>query len=149
MVCLLAAALQVSAQDAAVLSGTWTLQGDATAARSRRAINGISIATRLVIRQSPGEVSVESNTGTDGAVVTTTYTLGGNAHAIPGPIGWDTVARSRLEGGRLLIDIRRSVQGPQGELTFEIREVYSVAGDTLTLERTQGKTVQTLVYSRS
>ncbi len=148
MVCLLALALPASAQDAAALSGTWTLQGDATAARSRRAINGISIATRLVIRQSAAEVSVESNTGTDGAIVTTTYVLGGSAHAIPGPIGWDTVARSRLEGSRLLIDIRRSVQGPQGELTFEIAEVYAVAGDTLTLERTQGRTVQTLVYKR-
>jgi hypothetical protein len=149
MVCLFAATLAVSAQDAAVLSGTWTLQGDATAARSRRAINGISIATRLVIRQSASEVSVESNTGTDGAIVTTTYVLGRDAHPIPGPIGWDTVARSRLEGSRLLIDIRRSVQGPQGELTFEIAEVYSVTGDTLTLERTQGKTVQTLVYKHS
>jgi hypothetical protein len=148
MVCVLALAVLASAQDAAVLAGTWTLQGDAGAARSRRAINGISIATRLVIRQSAAEVSIESNTGTDGAIVTTTYALGRDAHAIPGPIGWDTAAKSRLEGSRLLIDIRRSVQGPQGELTFEIREVYSVAGDTLTLERTQGKTVQTLVYTR-
>lgn len=149
MVWVLALAVPVSAQDAALFSGTWTLQGDATTARSRRAINGISIATRLVIRQSAAEVSVESNTGTDGAIVTTTYALGGAAHAIPGPIGWSTVAGSRLDGGRLLVDIRRSVQGPEGEIIFAIAEVYSVAGDTLTLQRTQGKTVQTLVYKRS
>jgi hypothetical protein len=149
MVCVLVLAVPASAQNATALSGTWTLQGDAAAARSRRAINGISIATRLVIRQSAAEVSIDSNTGTDGAIVTTTYNLGRDAHAIPGPIGWDTVAKSRIEDSRLLIDIRRSVQGPQGELTFDIREVYSVAGDTLTLERTQGRTVQTLVYTRS
>jgi hypothetical protein len=148
MVCLFTVAPGASAQSPAVLSGTWILQGDATAARSRRAINGISIATRLVIRQSEAEVSVESNTGTDGAIVTTTYALGRSAHAIPGPIGWNTVATSRLDGGRLLIDIRRSVEGPQGELVFEIGEVYSVTGDALTLERTQGKTVQTLQYTR-
>src|SRR5688500_6111881 len=127
MVCALALALPASAQDAAALCGTWTLDGDAAAARSRGAINGISIATRLVIRQSAAEVSIESNTGTDGAIVTTTYVLGRGAHAIPGPIGWETAATSRLAGGRLLIDIRRSVQGPQGELTFEIAVVYTVA----------------------
>jgi hypothetical protein len=148
MVCLLPVAAPVSAQNASALSGTWTLQGDATAARSRRAVNGISIATRLVIRQSGTEVSVDSDTGTNGAIITTTYVLGRDAHPIPGPIGWETAARSRIDGGRLLVDIRRSVQGPQGELTFEIAEVYSVTGDTLTLERTQGKTVQTLVYTR-
>jgi hypothetical protein len=147
MVCVCAVAHEASAQGPS-LAGTWILDGDATAARSRRAINGISIATKLVIRQSEAEVSVESNTGTDGAIVTTTFALGKSAHAIPGPIGWNTVAASRFDGGRLLVGIRRSVQGPQGELTFEIAEVYSVTGETLTLERTQGRTVQTLLYKR-
>ena len=76
MVGLLVSSVPASGQDATVLFGTWTLQGDASAARSRRAINGISIATRLVIRQSAAGVAIDSNTGTDGAIVTTTYNLG-------------------------------------------------------------------------
>jgi hypothetical protein len=145
----LSLAAGVSAQDAPPgLAGTWILQADAAAARNRRPINGISIATRLVIRTSLSEVSIDGNTGTDGAVVTTVYKVGGGEQAIPGPIGWDTRATTTVDAGKLVVAVRRSVQGPEGELTFDIREVYAVDGDTLTVERTQRRTVQTLVYKR-
>lgn len=130
------------------LSGTWEIQADANAARSRRPLTGLSIATRLIIRQSPAEFIVESNTGTEGAIVATNYKLDGIEQAIPGPIGWDTRAKSTWDGKALVANIRRAVQGPEGELVFEIRETYTVAADTLTVERVQGKTTQTLVYSR-
>ena len=130
------------------LSGTWALQMDANAARNRRPITGLSIGTQLVVRHSPAEVTIESNTGTENSIVSTTYKLDGSQHEIPGPIGWETRAKSTWDGTTLVASIRRSVQGPEGELVFEIRETYSVKGDTLTLERTQGKTVQTLVYNR-
>jgi hypothetical protein len=134
---------------APVLSGTWRLQTDAEAARNRRAINGLSIATQLVIRQSAGEVTIESNTGTANTIVTTTYKLDGSEHAIPGPIGWDTRAKSTWDGTKLSIAIRRSVHGPEGELVFDIRETYTPGGGTLTLERSLGKTTQKLVYGKS
>ena len=130
------------------LAGTWILQADAAAARNRRPINGISIATRLVVRVTGSEIGIDSNTGTDNAVITTLYKVGGGEQAIPGPIGWDTRAASTVDAGKLVVAIRRSVQGPEGELTFDIREVYAVDGDTLTVERTQRRTVQTLVYKR-
>jgi hypothetical protein len=141
---------QASAQEAPPpsLAGTWILQADAAAARNRRPINGISIATRLVIKVSPADVTIDSNTGTDNAIVTTVYKLSGGAHPIPGPIGWDTRATSAIDAGRFVVSVRRSVQGPEGELVFDIREVYALTGDTLTLERTQRKTVQSLVYQR-
>ncbi len=131
------------------LSGTWEIQADANAARNRRPLTGLSIATRLIIRQSPAEVIVESNTGTEGAIVATSYKLDGSEQAIPGPIGWDTRAKSTWDGKALVANIRRAVQGPAGELVFEIRETYTVAADMLTLERVQGKTTQKLVYSRT
>ena len=130
------------------LSGTWALAADAEAARNRRPITGLSIATRLVIKQSANEVSIDSNTGSENAIVTTAYKLDGAEHAIPGPIGWDTRARSTWTGTALTIAIRRSVQGPDGELVFDIRETYTRSGDTLTVERSQGKTVQKLVYKQ-
>jgi len=146
---ILTLAIGASAQEAPPgLAGTWILQADAAAARNRRPINGISIATRLVIRTSGPDLAIDSNTGTDSAVVTTAYKVGAGEQTIPGPIGWDTRATSTVDAGRLVVDVRRSVQGPEGELTFDIREVYAVSGDTLTVERTQRRTVQTLVYKR-
>ena len=133
---------------ASPLSGTWVLQADADAARSRRPITGLSIATRLVIRPAAGEVAVDSNTGTGNAIVTTTYRLDGGEHPIPGPIGWDTRAKSTWDGTKLVVTIRRSVQGPEGELVFDILETYTPAQDTLTVERSQGRTVQKLVYKK-
>ena len=130
------------------LSGSWRLQADAQAARNRRPITGLSVATQLVIRQSPAAVNIDSNTGTANTIVTTTYPLDGREHSIPGPIGWETRAVSSWDGTKLTVAIRRSVQGPAGELVFDIRELYTPAAKTLTLERTQGRTVQTLVYER-
>jgi hypothetical protein len=130
------------------LSGTWVLEGDAAASRNRRPITGISIATRLVIRESPGEIVMDTNTGSNSTIVTTTYRLDGSEHPIPGPIGWETQARSKRDDGRLVVSIKRSVQGPEGELVFDIVEVYTPSQDSLVLERTQGKTTQKLVYRR-
>jgi hypothetical protein len=130
------------------LTGTWRLQADADAARNRRPINGLSIATQLVIRQSATDVTIDSNTGTASTIVTTTYKLDGNQHPIPGPIGWDTLAASRWDGKALSVAIRRSVHGPEGELVFDIREIYTPGPDTLTLERTLNKTSQKLVYRK-
>lgn len=130
------------------LSGTWILPADAEAARNRRPITGLSIATRLVIRQSGNDVSIDSNTGSENSIVTTVYRLDGVEHPIPGPIGWETRARSTWDGTKLTVAIRRSVHGPEGELVFEIREMYTRGTDTLTLERSQGRTVQTLVYKK-
>ena len=134
---------------APALSGNWVLQADADAALNRRPITGLSIATRLNIQQTATEVAVESNTGSEGSLVTTTYHLNGAEHSIPGPIGWETKAKSTWDGTKLTISIRRSVQGPEGELVFDIREVYTPAGDALTVERTQGKSTQKLVYKKS
>jgi hypothetical protein len=131
---------------AADLSGTWTLQADVEAGRNRRPINGVSIATELIIRQSPSEVTMVTNTGTANAIVTTAHKLDGSEYEIPGPIGWGTRAKSSWDGTTLAVDIRRSVQGPEGELVFEIRERYARSGDMLTLERTLGRTTQKLTY---
>ena len=130
------------------LAGTWRLQADADASRNRRPINGLSIATQLVIRQSASEVTIETNTGTGNTIVATTLKLDGSEHPIPGPIGWDTRAKSAWNGTALSVAIRRSVQGPEGELVFDIRETYTPAADTLTLERSLGRTAQRLVYRK-
>jgi hypothetical protein len=128
------------------LAGTWVIQADVDAARNRRPINGFSIATQMTIRQSPSELTVETNTGTAGSLVSTTHKLDGSAYDIPGPIGWGTSARAGWDGATLAVDIRRSVQGPTGELVFDIGERYTRSDNTLTLVRTLGRTTQTLVY---
>jgi hypothetical protein len=103
----------------------------------------------MVIRESPTEITLETNTGSNNAIVTTVYKLDGSEHSIPGPIGWETRARSKWDGTKLVVTIKRSVQGPDGELVFDIVETFTPKQDGLVLERTQGRSTQTLTYKRA
>jgi hypothetical protein len=51
-----------AAQVDAALAGTWTLGGEAGRG-GRGAVPGVPVATRLVIKVAPGQVTVDSNTG--------------------------------------------------------------------------------------
>jgi hypothetical protein len=129
------------------LSGTWVVAGSGRAG-GRGNFAGFATATQLVIAESPAEVTIESNIGTAGQLQTAAYTLDGRDHSAPGPIGWDTRARAGRKDGALVITVTRTIEGPDGPVTFEIGETYSVSGDTLTLERRQGTRTQRITYTR-
>src|SRR5690606_7192252 len=99
MISVLAIADAATAQSigAPDFTGTWAIQADVDAARNRRPINGVSIATKIVIRQTPDELIMETDTGTGGTTVTMTHKLDGSQYEIPGPIGWDTRARAGFD----------------------------------------------------
>jgi len=103
----------------------------------------------MTIREAPGEILIDTNTGSNNAIVTTTYKLDGSEQSIPGPIGWETRARTKWDGSKLVVTIKRSVQGPEGELVFDISETYTPTPNGFILERTQGKSTQTLNYKRA
>ena len=131
----------------ASLAGTWAIDPAGRGGRGNFA--GYSIATRMVITESATEVKIETNTGTENQLQTAIYTLDGSENPVPGPLGWDTRASARRQDGKLLVTITRSIDGPEGKLNFEIRDVYSVAGNVLTLERSQGSRTQKTVYQRT
>jgi hypothetical protein len=143
----LVALAALAAQAPSGLAGTWAL--DASGRGSRGNFAGYSTATRLVISESAREVTIHSNTGIENQQVTATYKLDGSESAVPGPLGWDTRASAKRQDGTLVVTIKRSIDGPDGKLNFEIRDVYSVAGDVMTLERSQGTRTQKMVYKRT
>jgi hypothetical protein len=79
---------------------------------------------------------------------TAVFKLDGSEHPAPGPVGWDTRAKASREDGKLLVTITRTIDGPDGKLTFTIKDVYSESGGVLTLERTQGPRTVKTVYNR-
>ena len=138
-----------SAQGNAALAGTWTIDRGATpTGRGAGGINGIPIATRLVIRLSPAEVAIDSDTGSNQTVQTSIYKLDGSTNPIPGALGWDTRAKASWEGNNLVVMTSRSMQGPTGTMGVEVKDVYSVAGDVLTIDRSLGRAAQKLVYRK-
>ena len=144
---ILAALAALASQASSGLAGTWTL--DASGRGGRGNFAGYATATRMVIAESANDVTVHTNTGTENQLVTATYKLDGSESPVPGPLGWDTRASAIRKNGTLTVTIKRSIDGPDGKLNFEIRDVYSVAGDVLTLERSQGNRTQKMVYRRT
>ncbi len=131
----------------ATLAGTWALDQSAGRGGGRGGgVPGFPLATTLVIKVSPTEVIVDSNTGSAQSIQTSVYTLDGSTTSVPGPLGWETTAKAAMDGDALKITIRRSIDGPNGPVGANVTDVYRVDGQVLTIERTLGKTTQKLVY---
>jgi hypothetical protein len=139
------------AQAPASLAGTWKLATPADGREGRGAggVPGFPLATTLVIKVSPTEVVVDSDTGSARSIQTSTYKLDGSSTDVPGPLGWETSAKAAIDAGRLVVTIRRSIQGPNGPIGVNVTDAYSVDGNVLTIERTQGRTSQKLVYNKA
>jgi hypothetical protein len=102
----------------------------------------------LTIRLTPAEVTVDSNTGSAQTVQTAVYKLDGSETTVPGPLGWTVKARAAWKDSTLVVNTTRSLEGPNGPIGAEIADVYSVSGNVLTIERTQGRNKQKLVYNK-
>jgi hypothetical protein len=138
-----------SAQGNANLSGTWAIDRGATpTGRGAGGINGIVIASTLAITVSRNDVTILSDTGSGQTVQTSVYKLDGSTNPVPGPLGWDTKAKALWEGTNLVVTTRRSMTGPTGPMGVDVKDVYSVAGDVLTIDRSMGRAAQKLVYRR-
>ena len=147
-----AAALAVVALSAGLtaqgpqLAGSWTI--DRAAGSAGRGIAGIPLPTTLVIKVSTGDVTMEADTGSGQATQTFVYKLDGSTNAVPGALGWETRATASWDGGRLVVMTRRSMTGPTGPMSVDVKDVYSVAGDVLTIDRSMGRVAQKLVYRK-
>jgi hypothetical protein len=135
----------VATGTASGLSGSWVIDRNRS---GRGNFAGLAPPGRLEIAQRATETSVATDTGTENQLQTAVYRHDGAETEAPGPLGWETRARASMQDGTLVVNVKRSIDGPDGKLTFEIKDVYTVSADTLTLERTQGSRSQKLVYTR-
>jgi len=136
-----------AAQVDTALAGTWTLGGEAGRG-GRGAVPGVPVATRLVIKVAPGQVTVDSNTGSAESIQTAIYKLDGSETTVPGPLGWTVKTKAAWKDSALVVSTVRSLEGPNGPIGAEIIDVYTVGGDALTIDRTQGRNKQKLTYKR-
>lgn len=144
-----AASAGLRAQGLQALAGTWIVD-PATKGSSGRGggVPGFPLASQLTIRTSPAEVVVESDTGSAGAIQTFVYKLDGTVTNVPGPLGWETTARATAANGGLVVTVTRTIAGPNGPVSVDVTDTYSVDGAVLTIDRRQGRTTQKLVYNR-
>lgn len=136
------------AQAHTALAGTWTLTPQPATAGRGGGIPGVPVATEVVIRTAPTEVTVDTNTGSAQTTQTAVYRLDGSETTVPGPLGWTVKATAQWKDSTLVVNTVRSLEGPNGPIGAEVVDVYRVSGDVLTVERSQGRNKQKLVYNR-
>lgn len=149
LVAFVACGAAIAAQANSELAGTWTIdRGGAPAGRGAGGITGIPIANTMVIKLSPNDVTMETDTGSGQSMQTFLYRLDGSSNPVPGALGWETKATAAWQGSTLVVVTRRSMTGPTGPMGVEVKDVYSVAGDVLTIDRSMGRVTQKLIYKK-
>jgi hypothetical protein len=139
----------LAAQGNTELAGTWTIdRGNTPTGRGAGVIAGIPIANTMIIKLSPTDVTMETDTGSGQSMQTFLYKLDGSTNAVPGALGWETKATAAWQGASLVVTTRRSMTGPTGPMGVEVKDVYSVAGDVLTIDRSMGRVTQKLIYRK-
>jgi hypothetical protein len=123
------------AQATPELSGMWRVnpaKSEGIAGNSARLI----FPTDLVVTQSPTELTVERTSVRQGTI-SATYKLDGSRVDVEAPDGITETAEASFDGGNLVIASRRSFSSPAGEVVVELKEIWTVEGDVLTIERTE------------
>jgi hypothetical protein len=147
------------AQGKADFSGTWTFDeaksdpapaGRGGGGGGGGGRGGFGPATKLMIKQTAGELTVESTTanGTNTAV----YKLDGSESVNKMGTG-EAKSKAAWEGSNLVVTGQQQLQTPNGTFDITTKDVYSVQGGTLTITQTRttgrGENTRKLVYNKT
>ena len=132
-------------------SGSWRLNQ----AKSSRAIVGntpdIQFGSQLDVKQTSTDISVMS-TSVRQQPLSATYRLDGSAVNVQAPEGITETGQATLNGSNLVITSRRSFSSPAGDVVVDFKEVWSVNGNELTVEKTRSQagdsSTQKAVYDK-
>ena len=122
------------AQATPELSGMWRVNP----AKSVGGLAGARLIfpTDLVVTQSSTELAVERTSVRQGTI-SAVYRLDGSRVDVEAPSGITETAEASFDGANLVIASRRSFSSPAGEIVVELREIWTVKGDVLMIEKTE------------
>lgn len=114
------------------LSGRWMFNQQA----SGRNEGGASLPSELLLAQTSDELYLQGTTSRQDPLEIV-YKLDGSEANVAVSAGITETTSARLEGETLVIRARRAFASPAGQVVVDIRDVYSVTGNVLTVQRTQ------------
>ena len=119
-------------------SGTWRFNQ----AKSNPNIAGntpnIPFPSQIVVKQTAAEISIDS-TSVRQQPLSAVFKLDGSKVSIKAPSGITEMGEARIEGANLVITSRRSFSSPAGETVVDFKEVWSLGGNALTIEKTRAQ----------
>ena len=117
-------------------SGTWRFNQ----AKSSPNIAGntpiVPFPSQLVVKQTATDLSVES-TSVRQEPMSAVFKLDGSKVTIQAPAGITETGEAKFEGSTVIITSRRSFPSPAGDIVTDFREVWSLDGNVLTIEKTR------------
>ena len=117
-------------------SGTWRLNVGKSGANVAGNTPNIPFPSQIAVKQTPTDVSVES-TSVRQQPVSAVYKLDGSKVNVQTPAGITETGEAKLDGANLLISSRRSFSSPAGDIVVEFKEVWSLTGNVLTIQKTR------------
>jgi hypothetical protein len=138
----LSVALALGAQAVALaqarpdFSGTWRLNVGKSGPNVAGNTPNIPFPSQIAVKQTPTDISVES-TSVRQQPISAVYKLDGSKVTVKAPEGISETGEAKLDGGNLSINSRRSFSSPAGEVVVEFKEVWSLTGNVLTIQKTR------------
>ena len=138
----LSVALALGAQAVALaqarpdFSGTWRLNVAKSGPNVAGNTPNIPFPSQIVVKQTPTDISVES-TSVRQQPISAVYKLDGSKVSVQAPEGISETGEAKVDGGNLSINSRRSFSSPAGEVVVEFKEIWSVTGNALTIQKTR------------
>lgn len=133
---LLGTSPQTLAQARPDFSGTWKFnQGKSSPGIAGNTPN-VPFPSQIVVKQTQGELYVES-TSVRQAPLKAVFKLDGSKVTVEAPRGISETGEARFEGATLVVTTRRSFSSPAGETVVDFKEIWSLNGSALTIEKTR------------
>lgn len=140
------------AQSRPDFSGSWKFNQS----KSTRGIAGntpnVPFPSQLVVKQTATELHLEG-TSVRQAPVKAVFKLDGSKVTIEAPRGITETGEATFEGATLVVTTRRSFSSPAGETVVDFREVWTLNGNVLTIQKTRTTSgesdTETAVYDKA
>jgi hypothetical protein len=117
-------------------SGTWKLNQAKSSAGVAGNTPKIAFPSQLVVKQSPSELVVQA-TSVRQAGSEANYKLDGSKVSIEAPEGITETGEAKFDGSKVVIMSQRSFSSPAGDQIVNFKELWSVDGQVLTIEKTR------------
>ena len=117
-------------------SGTWRFNQAKSSPNIAGNTPNVPFPSQIVVKQTPTELSVASSSVRQ-QPMSAVYKLDGSKVTVQAPSGILETGEARFEGANVVITSRRSFASPAGETVVDFKEIWSLGGNTLTIEKTR------------
>ncbi len=117
-------------------SGTWRLNVGKSGPNVAGNTPNIPFPSQIAVKQTPTDISVES-TSVRQQPVSAVFKLDGSKVTVQAPEGISETGEAKFDGGNLVITSRRSFSSPAGDVVVDFKEIWSLSGSMLTIEKTR------------